>query len=213
VWKIHERNRESRQNLNRWSRGNRSSGIARDSIGEWSEVGGLNDRRRDLIPGEWIVFEVISGPSQGTIRDFEMFCGSGVEYSIAVFGSFVNAAKINNWVPNPLSEEGYQRWTDPDIRQRLRDHNILYSAGEPSDPCGHHPRKLSEGGTIISGEWYDENSWAYFTAPRFDEAAIVDEDPPLNNFGKPVLYVCVYANANGYVRPGRLFKPQGESGV
>jgi hypothetical protein len=213
VWKIHERNRENRQNLNRWSRGNRSSGIARDSIGEWSEVGGLNDRRRDLIPGEWIVFEVISGPTQGTIRDLEISCGSGVEYAVAVFGSFVNPAKINNWVSNPLTEAGRERWTDPDIRARLREHNILYAAGVEDDPCGYWPDKKSEGASIITGDWFDESSWTYSTAPRFDEAAIVDEDPPLNNFGKPVLYVCVYANANGYVRPGRLFKPQGESGV
>lgn len=213
VWKIHQRNQENRQNLNRWGRGTRSSGIAKDSIGEWSEVGGINDRRRDLIPGEWIHFEVISGPSQGTIRDFEISCGSGVEFAVAVFGSRMNAARMNNLIPNPLTPEGYERWKDPDIRQKLRDRNILYSAGVEEDPCGYFPDKKSEGASIITGDWFDENSWSYFTAPPFDQAALVDDEPALNDFGRPVLYVCVYANASGYVRPGRMFKPQGESGV
>ena len=211
VWKIHERNRENRQNLNRWGRGARSSGLARDSIGEWSEVGGLNDRRRPLVPGEWIVFQVISGPSQGTIRDFEISCGSGVEFAVAVFGAFVNPAMLNNWVPNPLTEAGYERWKDPDIRAKLREHNIRYSAGVEDDPCGYWPDKKSEGASIITGDWFDEGSWGYSTEPPLQSALVGDE--PLNNFGKPVLYVCVYANAGGYVRAGRMFKPQGESGV
>lgn len=212
VWQIHERNRESRKDPNRtWLREYRSSNTTRDTLGEFSEVGGLNDRRRTLVPGEWIVFEVISGPIEGTIRSLRLSCGSGVEFAVAVFGMKMNAARMNNLVPNPLTEAGRERWKDPDIRQNLEDRVILYAAGVEDDPCGYWPDKKSEGASIITGDWYDDAEFSYRTIPPLTSAFV--EDVPLNRFPEPVLYVAVYANAGGYVRPGRVMWPQAEGGV
>lgn len=213
-----QNNVESRRDPARaWLREYRSSNQIKDTIGEFSENGGILDRKQILTPNDWTIFEVFTGPIEGQIKWLRLNCGPNVEFSVLVFGMKMNLARLRNLIPNPLSKAGEARFRDRDIRRKLKERVLLYSAGIEDEPCGYWPDKKTEGASFITGKWEDDMSWPYRTIPPLtSEIYSAGETPkpqPLNRFPEPVLYVCVYANARGYVRPGRIMWPQAEGGV
>lgn len=198
VWEVIRRNRDSRRNPARaWLQSHRSSALAKDSVVEFDEIGGVLDDRVDLAGGAWTVFPVVAG-QEGTIRSLRLETQPAVEFAVSVFGRQISASRLNELVGDPMAPESSERWTDVDARRHLdEDYILLYSAGgdtEFEEPCGYFPGKKSAGFAEVTGRWEDDASFSYHT------------------FGSPVLWVAVWAVEATHLRPGRIMWPQLEAG-
>lgn len=194
VAQVIERNRESRRDPARaFFRQLASSQAQKDAIEEWSEVGGLI-ADHDLVAG-WNVIEVVGGQA-GTVRSIRFNTNPNAESSVAVFGKKVWPKALQQAIGNPLTAEGAARWQDEQVRNRLeRDHGLLYSAGDDTDPGGYSPGYKSGESSIFTGRFEDDASFAYYTDTR------------------PILYVAVYVDRDTTIPGGRILWPQLEAGA
>ncbi len=195
VWERIRRNRDSRRSPRRqWLRDHRSSGQVKDSITEFSEVGGLIDTDVTLRADRWRVFQVSAGRA-GTIARLRLRSNPNAELAVAVFGRDISEAKLQNRIGSPLSEAAKARWKNPDILDELDDqHLLLYVSGNDVDPGGYSPGYKSKGDPL-TGRLDDLAQFSYFT----DRAN--------------VLYVAVYADRDCVIRNGRIMWPQLEAGA
>lgn len=190
VWEVIRRNRESRRNPHRaWVRDHLSSGMVRDAITEFSEVGGILGDKVELTGGEWRVFPVPSGRA-GTVKSIRTNTSPNAEYVLAVFGTRISPGRLKKDIGNPLSTEGRDKWTNENVRTRLdRDHLLLYVAGDADAPCGYWPHEPDDT-AIFTGEWQDDAGFGYSTGPA------------------NVIYVAVYADRDTTIPAGRIMWPQ-----
>lgn len=193
AWQVIARNRETRKSPRRAFIRDHSSGMMRDAIGEWSEVGGMLGSKVDVRGGRWTVFEVIAGQA-GTVGRLDVRTTPNAEFAMAVFAKKIDPARLNALVPNPLASKS--NWMQESTRNKLDDKLLLYAAGDPDQPLGYHPAaKTNPDGTpggTLTGEWKDEAGFGYQT------------------FQKPVLYVAIYADRDTVIPAGRIMWPQQE---
>jgi len=192
VWEVIARNRDSRRDPARaWLRDHRSSGLVKDAIGEFSEVGGLLGDDVSVRGGRWTVFEVVAGQA-GTIARLRLRTNPDAEFACAVFAQKITPERLDALVPNPLADRS--DWTTEATRNKLDDHALVYAAGDPDQPLGYHPSSKTDGGAL-TGLWDDEAGFGYAT------------------FALPVLYVAVYADRDTVIPAGRVMWPQLEPGA
>jgi hypothetical protein len=109
VWEVIQRNRESRRDPARqWVRQHRASGLIKDAIDGFDEVGGiLGDKV--MIPGhQWVSFPVVAG-QEGTVRQLLTETNPNAEYVVAVFGrggDFL-PKRLKRLVGNPLDNTAH----------------------------------------------------------------------------------------------------------
>lgn len=102
VWEVIERNRESRRDPARqWRRAHRSSGMVKDGVTEWDEVGGLLGDKVTLNAHRWRVFEVVAGQA-GTVAQLMVETNPNAEYVMAVFGKNIPAKRLQRKIGNPF---------------------------------------------------------------------------------------------------------------
>jgi hypothetical protein len=195
VWQVIQRDRESRRSPERsWLREHRSSGIVNDSLGEFSEIGGILGQDVYLTGDAWNVIQVVAGSVEGMIRAIRLQTAPAAQLAAAVFGKQITAERLTNAIGNPLTPIGAARWADPDVYANLRDkHVILWSAGNDVEPGGYSPGKLQS--AILTGRLEDDAGFNFRT------------------FGQPVLYLAVYADRDTKINAGRIMWPQAQSVV
>lgn len=193
VWEVIARNKESRNDpARRRNRDARSSTIAKDSIGEWDEVGGETGHDIKLVAG-WNVFEVVAAMA-GQIERFRLELQTPAEFACAVFGRPVDRGFMDDVIGLPLTAAGEKNWRRSGPRGRLRDNWLLYSAGTPDEPCG-YGEDLKTDGADLTGVHRDEAGFSYRSEYRTK------------------LYVAVWVPSANTIPLGRIMWPQLEAGV
>lgn len=200
AWEAINRNRESRHSSARaWLDQYRSSTLEKDALITWDPVGGTIDNRVHCPSDRWTVFPVVAGQA-GTVQRIAVeTVDSQAEFVLAVFGRSIRPTRLDHLVPNPLSEDGDDRWSDDAILRQLQERVFLYSSGTHEQPLGYFPKaKTGEDG---------EPSGAPITGRHEDEASF-----SFHTFAEPVLYVAIYPDRDTYIKPGRIMWNQLEEG-
>lgn len=220
VWEMIRRNKETRRDPARRWKGNRASGVVKDSIDVWDEIGGVVAGDRDLVAG-WNIVEVVGG-QEGTVSRIRLRVsaeagveGDGVEFACAVFGKQITAARLNGLVPAPLAaynpasddEEGEddedtppsplsgdRAWEKKAVRKVLNKKKQVYSAGTNLEPCGYSPGR-KRGTVLPTGKHEDDAGFSY----RTDR--------------EPILYLAVWVASAAVLEGGRVMWPQLEAGA
>ena len=206
VWEVIARNRESRKNPARaWINQYRSSGIDKDAIITFDEMGGVIREGVDLTAGQWTTFPVVAG-QEGTIAQLRIALSEPQEFACAVFGRQVEAKWLNMVIPAPLAKTrndidgtGEPWYEVRGKRERLKNKIVLYAAGTHDEPCGLDVARKVDGngnatGAQATGVHSDDASFAYRT------------------FREPVLTVAVWVPYACKVKPGRIMWNQLEEG-
>jgi hypothetical protein len=196
VNEIIDRNRESRiKPARNWARDYRSSGKVNDVVSEWDNNGGVLPDDVDLQGGTWTVIGLPAG-QEGIVQRIRLLFNNPCEYGFALFGSKIEAEKLNRRLGNPLSPSDKANWEDPDILEDLdENHYLLGKWGDDETPCGYWPvGKNEDGGLDSRGKFQDDAGIAYFC---FDDAS---------------LWLAIYPAQDTTLLAGRILKNQLESG-
>lgn len=227
VWEVIARNRESRNDPSRQrERRFRASTIAKDSIGEWDEFGGMLGVDLPLERG-WNKFPVIAA-MEGQIHKLKIVLDTPAEFAVAVWGEDPDVGWLNENMPHPLTVSGTKAWeTKGDA---LDDRLLLYSAGTHDEPCGYFPGRKKW--KSVTGE---EANPDYAPAADDNDTGTDDQETvevtTQESYGtltgkfvdeagfryfaadRKVVWVTVFVRAENKIPLGRVMWPQLEAGV
>ena len=209
VWEVLARNAENRRDPGRaWIRRHRSSGMDKDAVGEFDEIGGVISETP--LQAGWNVIPVIAGQS-GTIGRLRIRLNPAKEFTGAVFGRKVTRGYLAARVPMPLSKVGGKRWNNEGVRDELDAEKVsLYVAGDLEGPAGYSPLikdSETESGdpAPLTGRLDDDAGFEYrtFAAPRADGG-----DPAATY----VLWLAIWVDSATTLQGGRVMWPLMEAG-
>lgn len=194
VWEVIKRNRETRRDPHRaWQRDHLASGLVRDAITEWSEVGGLLGTDVTVRAHEWTLLEVPSGRA-GTVHRIRIETDAPAEISLAVCGDRITTGKLTHLIGNPFTAAGRDNW-DEHSEQLERENLLLYVAGDGDQPGGYFPRRKfndagESTGAPLTGVWQDDAGFGYSVG------------------NANMLRVAVYCDRDTTILGGRIMWPQ-----
>lgn len=146
VWEVMAADRETRDEPTRdYVRRARQSNKDNDAVQEFSEIGGRVYMPVEVPGGQWVVFKVYAGQA-GTIREVMLRTIPARAGVMCLFQRKISPLRLDRLIGDPTTVEGWERWADEDIIDKLEDRNGPFVVwGQPTERIGYTPGRESRG--------------------------------------------------------------------